>query len=138
AAFEFAAERAEKRLRRYKRRLTNHHKNRLDSDSREWLASAYVLAPLADEEEAEDDQAIDADGQPVIVAETVVDVPSLSVGEAVMRLDLADAPAMVFRNRQNGQFNFVYRRGDGNVGWVDPANGPADPSAAPLHQKTGS
>ena len=122
AAFEATAERIEKRLRRFKRRLTNHHKRAARAEVQPWKAASYVLAPSAEEESGEE-IVHEADGQPVIVAETVMDIPELSVGEAVMRMDLAETPAMVFRNRNSGQFNVVYRRGDGNVGWVDPANG---------------
>jgi hypothetical protein len=57
---------------------------------------------------------------PVIVAETTTEIPSLSVSEAVMRMDLGAQPAFIFRNRKNGAVNVVYRRTDGNIGWVDP------------------
>lgn len=119
AAFDSAAERLEKRLRRYKRRLKDHHKRRLESEAANWRAASYVLAP----EQAEEEQEQDVDGwQPVVVAETTLDIPELSVGEAVMRLDLAESVILMFRNRSNGQFNVVFRRQDGNIGWVDPAN----------------
>ena len=58
---------------------------------------------------------------PVVIAEMSTELPRLTVGEAVMRMDLADAPVLLFRNRSHGQLNVVYRRGDGNVGWIDPA-----------------
>jgi len=64
------------------------------------------------------------DGQataPAVIAEMSTDLPRLTVGEAVMRMDLADAPVLLFRNRAHGELNLVYRRSDGNIGWIDPA-----------------
>jgi hypothetical protein len=62
------------------------------------------------------------EGQPAIIAELPTEITTLSVSEAVMRMDLADAPALMFRNRAHGGLNVVYRRPDGNIGWIDPAN----------------
>ena len=56
---------------------------------------------------------------------TTTELPNLTVGEAVMRMDLANAPVLLFRNRSHGELNLVYRRGDGNIGWIDPAERPA-------------
>jgi hypothetical protein len=61
------------------------------------------------------------DLQPIIIAEMETKIPSLSVGEAVMQMELAGAPVLVFRNEKGGNVNVVYRRDDGNVGWIDPA-----------------
>lgn len=121
AAFDSAGDRLEKRLRRYKRRLKDHHKRRLHSEAADWRAASYVLAP---DNEVEDDHQPEIEGgwQPMVVAETTLDIPELSVGEAVMRMDLAESPLFMFRNSSNGQFNVVFRRQDGNIGWVDPAN----------------
>jgi len=116
-AFDAAAERIAKQMRRYKRRLRDHHaKNRepFEAGERAW---DYVLAPL---DELEDD-----DGGPAVVAEMSTDLPNLTVGEAVMRMDLADAPVLLFRNRSHGELNLVYRRADGNIGWIDPELDPA-------------
>ncbi len=113
AAFDAAAERLEKQLRRYKRRLRNHHKNAKESGE---AAIDYVLAAAP----AEEPEAPSGEDQPLIVAEMRTSIPQLSVSEAVMRLDLADAPALLFRNSAHGNLNLVYRRRDGNVGWVDP------------------
>ena len=78
------------------------------------------MAPV--DEEAETETAPDGDATaPVVIAEMSTELPRLTVGEAVMRMDLADAPVLLFRNRSHGQLNVVYRRGDGNVGWIDPA-----------------
>jgi len=111
AAFDLAAERLAKRLRRHKRRLRDHHKIPLETQP----ADHYVLA--AEAEEGEPDA---ADGRPAVVAEMKAEIPSLTVSEAVMRLDLEDSPALMFVNRAHGGLNMVYRRPDGNIGWVDP------------------
>lgn len=114
ASFDVAAERVEKRLRRYKRRLRNHHKMPLGETL---PAQSYVIA--AETEDAEEpEEAVEF--QPVIVAEASTEIASLTVGEAVMRMDLASLPAMMFRNRAHGGLNVVFRRPDGNIGWIDP------------------
>ena len=120
-AFDAAAERLAKQLRRYKRRLRDHHARlRNQAENSEETARAFVLAPLDDE--AETETATDGDATaPVVIAEMSTELPRLTVGEAVMRMDLADAPVLLFRNRSHGELNVVYRRGDGNVGWIDPA-----------------
>lgn len=114
AAFDSAAERIDKQLRRYKRRLRDHHRGYAEEAL---PAAQYVLA-------AEDDDGPEpetADGwEPIVVAEMETNIEVLTVGEAVMRMDLASAPALMFRNRAHGGLNMVYRRPDGNVGWVDP------------------
>jgi len=117
AAFDAAAERIAKQMRRYKRRLRDHHAKMRESFEASERARDYVLAPLAEEE--------DGDGGPAVVAEMSTDLPNLTVGEAVMRMDLADAPVLLFRNRSHGELNLVYRRGDGNIGWIDPELDPA-------------
>jgi ribosomal subunit interface protein len=114
AAFDSAAERLEKQLRRYKRRLRNHHKS-AKSAGEPQAATDYVLA--AADAETEEGESGD---QPLVIAEMRTTIPELSVSEAVMRLDLADQPALLFRNSAHGNLNLVYLRRDGNVGWVDP------------------
>lgn len=117
AAFEKCREKMDKQLRRYKRRLKDHHKDR--SEPVEYAAAAsYVLAADEDEWEARDDAGL----QPIIVAEMETRVPTLSVGDAVMQMELAGAPMLVFRNEKHGGVNVVHRREDGNVGWIDPRN----------------
>ncbi len=112
AAFDFALERIKKQLRRYKRRLNDHHRH---SDEAHFLAAQqYVIQPEADENEVAED------AQPIIVAEMPADIATLTVSEAVMRMDLADLPVMMFRNSQTGTLNVVYHRKDGNIGWIDP------------------
>lgn len=114
AAFDSSGEKMDKQLRRYKRRLKDHHKARSQpvelSD-----AGSYILAPTEDE-----DDASETGDTPVIVAEMQAKIPSLSVGEAVMQMELAHAPVLVFRNEKHKGINVVYRRDDGNIGWVDP------------------
>lgn len=117
ASFDEAAEHMAKRLRRYKRRLRDHHRDR--SQKEEILrASQYVLA-AEEEADSETNEHPEPD-QPVIVAEMQTQIETLSVGAAVMRMDLANIPAMMFRNSAHGGLNMVYVRPDGNIGWVDP------------------
>jgi ribosomal subunit interface protein len=132
-AFETAAERLAKRLRRYKRRLRDHHREAPEAGETE-AARQYILEPEAEAEPADGAEAQRGDeaAQPVVIAEMAAVIDSLTVGEAVMRMDLADQPALLFRNRAHGGLNMVYRRQDGNVGWVDPASaaGAHSPSEA--------
>ncbi len=114
AAFDGALERIRKQLRRYKRRLSNHHKGRAGEEV--LLAQYSIIAPEQEDEEVHED------AQPAIIAELPAEIATLTVSEAVMRMDLADVPAMMFRNRASGGLNVVYRRPDGNIGWIDPSN----------------
>lgn len=118
ACFDAAADKIEKQLRRYKRRLTNHQKHRMSDEdiavARSQKAVKYVLAPEGDEANEK------LDHVPVIVAEKPTDIETLTVSEAVMKMDLADLPALLFFNSAHGRVNVVYRRADGNISWVDP------------------
>ena len=114
AAFEACCEKMEKQLRRYKRRLKDHHKDR-SQPVELFGASSYILASEVDETSPEPDSL-----QPIIVAEMETKIPSLSVGEAVMQMELAGAPVLVFRKEGQDGLNVVYRREDGNIGWIDP------------------
>ena len=115
-AFDEALERLSKRLRRHKRRLRDHHKE-ATGDHESLPAQQYILAGETEEDaEAETDQ----DGPPAVIAEMSTEIPSLTVSQAVMRMDLAELPALMFRNSAHGGLNMIYRRADGNVGWVDP------------------
>ena len=116
AAFEAGREKLEKQLRRYKRRLKDHHKGRAEPVTFE-TADLYVLS--SDDEQW---QAQESGPQPMIIAEMETRVPTLSVGEAVMQMELAGKPMLVFRNEKHGGVNVVYGRDDGNVGWIDPRN----------------
>ena len=115
ASFDSCCEKMEKQLRRYKRRLKNHHKERLipveSSD-----ASSYILAASNDSREPEEPETL----QPVIIAEIEARVPMLTVGEAVMQMEIANSSVLVFRNQAHDRVNVVYRRDDGNFGWIDP------------------
>ena len=119
-AFDAAAEHIGKRLRRYKRRLRDHHKQQSQAAAT-LEAKQFILAAPA---EPEKEEAVDAD-KPVIIAELKTAIDSMTVGEAVMRLDLAELPALLFRNSAHGELNMIYRRPDGNIGWVDPRGGKA-------------
>lgn len=114
AAFDACCEKMEKQLRRYKRRLKDHHKDRV-VPVEIYGGSSYILASDVESEEQDTDTL-----QPIIVAEMETKIPSLSVGEAVMQMELAGAPVLVFRNEGKQGVNVVYRRDDGNIGWIDP------------------
>jgi|TARA_R110002049_G_scaffold117332_2_gene270503 ribosomal subunit interface protein len=115
AAFDSCCEKMEKQLRRYKRRLKDHHKDR--SEPVELLgASSYILASDSDSDAQEPDSL-----QPMIIAEMQTKIATLSVGEAVMHMELAGAPVLVFRKEGKEGLNVVYRREDGNIGWIDPS-----------------
>lgn len=111
-AYETMAGHIEKRLRRYKRKLKNHRRN---AEVGEISAQAYVLASPEHHDE------VDEDFSPPIIAESTSDLRSMSVGEAVMELDLEQSDVLVFRHAGHGGVNVVYRRPDGNIGWIDPA-----------------
>ena len=114
ASFDKAAERIEKRLRRYKRKLKDHHLGN-GSDDKFDVAYSVMSTPDADEEVTED-------FAPLVVAESSVTVRTQTVAMAVMQLELMDEPVNVFKNAASGTVNVVYRRTDGNIGWVDPAS----------------
>lgn len=130
-AFDSAAEHLAKRLRRHKRRLRDHrHEDAADAET--IMARQYVLAGRSfdetdTEETAETGQtplagdrvAVDMNSA-VVIAEMATEIPSLTVEQAVMRMDLADLPALMFRNSSHSGLNMVYRRPDGHIGWVDP------------------
>ena len=115
AAFDSCCEKMEKQLRRYKRRLKDHHKER--AEPVELLgASSYILASDSDSDAQEPDTL-----QPMIIAEMQTKVPTLSVGEAVMQMELSGDPVLLFRKEGQEGMNVVYRREDGNSGWIDPS-----------------
>jgi ribosomal subunit interface protein len=113
-SFDNAAEHLEKQLRRYKRRLKDHHKSRQEPVKMS-AAASYVIAADGHDEETEP-----GDLNPVIIAEASASVPELSVGEAVMQLDISSNQFLLFRNARDGGLNVIYRRPDGNIGWIDP------------------
>lgn len=126
-AFDAAAERLAKRLRRYKRRLREHHGRREDEAEAPMPAAQYILdaasldgPPLDGAGDGDHMEGEESAHQPVVVAEMQTAIEALTVSEAVMRMDLAELPALMFRNRAHGGLNMVYRRPDGHVGWIDP------------------
>jgi len=113
SAYELMALHIEKRLRRYNRKLKAHRRTP-EEDSE---ATSYVLAA------ANDDEEVGEDYSPPVIAETTSNLRRMSVGEAVMQLDLSQDDVVVFRHAGHGGLNVVYRRADGNIGWIDPALG---------------
>ncbi|AEG02965.1 ribosome-associated translation inhibitor RaiA [Sinorhizobium meliloti WSM1022] len=114
SAFDAASERIEKRLRRYKRKLKDHH-NGNGQNSTEVAYRVMDSVPFEDEE-------VPDDYAPTIVAETTKQLRTMSVANAVMALDMTDEPVLMFRSPGKDDLNIVYRRNDGNIGWIDAAN----------------
>jgi ribosomal subunit interface protein len=129
-AFADALEKIEKRVRRYKRRLKNHHADkaeRMPSES----ASSYVLEALTEDDDgpaaaanghangSANGHANGAEAAPLVIAETTAQIRTMAVADAVLQLDLTENPAIMFRNAAHGGLNMVYRRPDGNIGWID-------------------
>jgi len=116
SSFDLCLEHLETRLRRYKRRLGNHHRQRQKPVETAEAASFVIAAN--DSSESEETEELN----PAIIAESTHAIAHLSVGEAVMKLEISDVPFVLFKNDEHGQVNIVYRREDGNIGWVDPGN----------------
>ncbi|MCC5981925.1 MAG: ribosome-associated translation inhibitor RaiA [Oceanicaulis sp.] len=134
AAAEIAVEHLEKRLRRYKRRLKDHHnENKAGLPAEETPIVVFRgngRAVVLDEDEDDgDDGGATGGSEPVIVAETVGELRTLTVSMAVHEMDVLDAPFILFRNAASGSLNVVYRRPDGHVGWIDPAREVKDGAA---------
>jgi ribosomal subunit interface protein len=119
SAFDDAAEHIAKRLRRYRRRVNDHHRD-LSNRTRPQFARQYVLEQDDTGAEIPPDERTLDEAYATVVAETQTEIAELSVGEAVMRMDLADQSALMFRNCTSGALNVVYRRSDGHIGWIDP------------------
>ncbi|MDB5713122.1 MAG: raiA [Sphingomonadales bacterium] len=115
-AFDEAAEKIERQLRRYMRRLKD-HKGGTVAEPAETPETGYQAGYTVFQSSEEEEEVSD---YPAIVAETRVDVPDASVSDAVMMLDLRNTNALLFKNSGTGSFNMVYRRGDGTIGWVEP------------------
>ena len=118
-AFDQAAERIEKQLRRYMRRLQDRHSQSAHALKAE--EAAYTVFEDASAVEEPESELPDA---PVIVAEMSVDIPESTVSDAVMLMDLRNTPALLFKNTGTGRHNMVYRREDGTIGWVEPKSAP--------------
>jgi ribosomal subunit interface protein len=114
-AFDGAADRIDKQLRRYTRRLKDRQNGAITAlaENGAYDNAGYTLF----EEPAQEEEPAEA---PLIIAETRVDVPEATVSDAVMMLDLRHTNALLFRNTATGTHNMVYRRGDGTIGWVEP------------------
>jgi ribosomal subunit interface protein len=112
-ALDDAAAKIEKQLRRYKRRLTDRHEAANHSRAEE--EAAYTIFAVEDD----DEQEVIADA-PLVIAETRVDIPTATVADAVMMMDLRNTTALFFKNAGTGRHNMVYRRAEGSIGWVEP------------------
>src|SRR6478736_1839058 len=117
ASLDKMAERIEKRLRRYKRRLKDRSSAMNGRASGVEIPSYVIAAP---DDEIEEAEAVSGGDNPVIVAESTKSFHELTVSDAVAELDLTGAPVVIFRHAGNGRMNVVYRRRDGNIGWIDP------------------
>lgn len=113
SSFDAALLKAEKQLRRYKRRLKNHH---VQGGKRvaQLSATARVIAPEPENEE------LPEEWLPITIAEDSISVPELTVSEAVMQMEISHESFLIFKNSSHGQLNIVHRRPDGNIGWIDP------------------
>ena len=116
SAFDDAAEHIAKRLRRYRRRVNEHARDTANRERPE-AARQYILR----QEETSEASGANGAAQATVIAEQAAEISLLSVSEAVMRMDLADQPVLMFRNSTTGELNVVYRRSDGNIGWIDPS-----------------
>jgi ribosomal subunit interface protein len=116
-AFDMAADRIETQLRRYAKRLKDRHGAKSSGGDQKATVeldfnAGYTVFRGADQGEPADN--------PIVIAETKVDVPEAAVADAVMMLDLRNTTALLFKNSATGAYNMVYRREDGNIGWVEP------------------
>ena len=125
--FNEAAEKAAKQLRRYKRRIKNYRRSggglkSVEPDYKALNATKYVLPPVAYNifEEIEQEESDEIDSSMNVINEKSTDIETLSVEEAIMKMDLQDLPALVFINSKNKRLNVVYHRKDGNISWIDP------------------
>ena len=127
-AFDAAIAKMQKRIRRYKNRLKDHHPQALARQAE--TAAYYILQAPSDGDDDGDDEPDSADGstfpEPLVIAETEKKISAMTVSMAVMELDLTESQTIVFRNAAHGGLSVVYRRPDGNIGWIDPARTKAD------------
>ncbi len=120
ASFDTAADKVAKQLRRYKRKLKDHHEQM--EAAAEMRVPEYTLNVSLHDDQVDHltDEEIEAQDEPMIIAEMTTNIQTMSVSDAVMRLNLSGNNAMMFRNSKGGGLNMVYVRQDGNIGWVDP------------------
>jgi ribosomal subunit interface protein len=121
AAFDAALNKIEKRVRRYKRKLKNHHQNagKASNGGAEAETTPYIVLQAAADDDAEDNEAEGSD-EPLVIHESESVLRTLTVAMAVLELDLSGRPVLLFRNVAHGGLAVVYRRQDGNIGWIDP------------------
>lgn len=124
-AFDKAAEKIAKQLRRYKTRLRDHHERLEQTPESELIkANGYTIASelfeTMSEQAIANDDGREVPKEPAIIAEMTTNIQTMTVSEAVMRMDLSEEPAMMFRNSKTNALNMIYKRSDGNIGWVDP------------------
>jgi ribosomal subunit interface protein len=118
-AFDAASAKMQKRIRRYKNRLKDHHPQAMARQAAE--TAAYVVLQIPDEDDEEEYDGGPAHfPEPLVIAETETKIGSMTVSMAVMELDLTESQTIVFRNAAHGGLSVVYRRPDGNIGWIDP------------------
>jgi len=140
-AFDAALQKMSKRIRRYKNRLKDHHPQAVAAKNAESAAYFVIASTDLDDDDYEEDSEAEAGtgfGEPMIIAETERPIRSMTVSMAVMELDLTEAQTIVFRNAAHGGLSVVYRRPDGNIGWIDPErtkgrNGVNGDGAGPAH-----
>lgn len=132
-AFDKTAEKVATQLRRYKNRLRTHSERMQAAQAEILPALDYVISNDDDEQDDHHNEA--ADAGPMIIAEMTTTIRTLTVSDAVMRMDLENLPALLFRNPKHGELNMVYRRADGNVGWIDPAQNLGTRTAPPAAKK---
>ncbi len=118
-AFDAAAEHIAKRLRRYRRRV-NEHARDLTSREQGEAARQYVLREEEAAEEAAPVNGVAAPALSTVVTEHPAEIPRLTLDEALMRMNLENQPVLMFRHRDSGRMNVVYRRAEGMIGWIDP------------------
>ena len=129
SAFTESLDKLEKRVRRYKRRLKDHHigPKALSPEKTEDAAREVARSIVLRDPDSVEDEAFGQAGRPdepppvgMVIAETEAEIRTITVGRAVMELDMTGYPLVMFRNAAHGGLSVVYRRPDGNVGWVDP------------------
>lgn len=116
-AFDAASEKAAKRLRRYKRKLRDHHERIQKTPETELVKASYFTIASGAQEQDNQEETQD---EPIIIAEIKTNIEKLSVSEAVMRMELAEQNSLLFRNSTNDKLSLVYVRKDGNIGWIEP------------------
>lgn len=119
-SFDESAEKVSKQLRRYKRKLKDHHERMEAAEEMRVPEFSLGTTLLDDQVDLLTDEEIETQDEPIIVAEMTTNIQTMSVSDAVMRINLSGNNAMMFRNSKHGEINMVYRRQDGNIGWVDP------------------